>query len=116
MDIMSNDKYIVCGFPNENNKISIAYKEWIISQLDDDGLQGIIDQGTQIQLKWPKNCVIKMHFATMDKVLKKADWEVTVQLFWHMVVSEYFLFCYFNVRTVIIIVVYTTILCNKCYV
>lgn len=100
---MAETTYIVCEFPNEENKISIGYRNWLIETVDDAQLQNIIDCDTCIQIRWPKNVNIGPKTMTMKKIFDTCTWDTviaTIHAFGGMYVYIYFyIFCFYAIYT-----------------
>jgi len=75
---MAETTYIVCEFPNEGNKISIGYRDWLLEAVDDAQLQNIIDRNIHIQIRWPKNVNIGPKTMTMKKIIDTCSWDIVV--------------------------------------
>lgn len=79
--------YIVCEFPNEEEKVSIGYAEWLTTTDNDDNkelaetrLKELIDSGQQVKMKWPKECVIRPHSVNMKRTLANCKWESVIAI------------------------------------
>lgn len=78
-------KYIVCEFPNEENKVSVAYSDWLRGYGKDDSaittdcqLQKLIDSEELVKMQWPKNVEVGPQCTIMQKKLASCEWDTVV--------------------------------------
>ena len=77
--------YVVCEFPNEEEKVSIGYAEWLTAIDNDDNkelaeaqLKELISSEQQVKIMWPKDCVIRPLSVNMKKTLANCKWESVI--------------------------------------
>ncbi|XP_071640078.1 uncharacterized protein [Temnothorax longispinosus] len=78
LQTMDHERYMVCEFPNEEDSISIGYLEWLEDKFKITELDDIIERGTIVKVRWPKNCDVGPPTATMKKKLANCQWEKVV--------------------------------------
>ena len=74
---MDDSQCLLLDFINEDNKVAVGFRNWIVPAItDDDDLQHTIEEGQIITIKWP-DCNVEPA-VKMVKREKSCKWQYSV--------------------------------------